>query len=922
MVLTDNDFSGGRERRVMNRPHTSPQSPALTKFLRLVVYTAIAMLTIFQSTSSADAKNYFKSADYYSEGQELAGRWHGKGAARLGLWGAIEEKDWDALCDNQHPATGQTLTARRKRDRRVGYDFTFSVPKSVSLLYGLTGDERVLEAFRESVNETMGEIEREMKTRVRKGGQDKDRITGEMVWGEYVHFTSRPVDGIPDPQLHAHCFVFNGTFDEKEGRWKAGQFADIKRDGKYWEAKCHSRVAWRMANLGLGIAREKKGWQIDGFSRATLDNFSRRTALIEKKAADLGITDPAEKASLGGKTREKKQKHLSMKELRREWQSRLTDAENADFARVRDQIEARSIPENIRGVEDAAALAVDHCFERKSVVPERALQAEALKRSVGAAGPDTVEDAVRRQDVIVGLKDGRRMASTRKVLEEEQAMIDFARQGRGACEPLGNGPHEFNRDWLNGEQRKAVEHVLDSRNRVIVIKGAAGTGKTTMMQEAVQAIESHGRKVFVFAPSASASRDVLRNEAGFAEADTVAMLLNDSKMQERVRGQVIWIDEAGLMGTKTMAQVFALADRAEARVILQGDRKQHGSVERGDALRLLETDAGLVPAEIKDIRRQKGAYKQVIKALSDGQTEVGFNQLDQLGWINEFDDEGRYSAIAGDYVKVVNGGESALVVAPTHAEIERVTKEIRTELRKQKDLKGEEKTFTVFVNANLTEAERRDPVSYSRGHTLVFHQNAQGYGKGRRIEVGKGELPLKFADRFTVFRSKELLLSRGDKIRITHNGKTLDGKHRLNNGAIFTVKNFTEAGNIRLTNGWTIDRDFGHLAHGYAVTSHQSQSKTVDHVLVAESSHSFAAASQEQWYVSLSRGRKRATVYTDNKEALLDAVKHSDDRLTATELVSGREYREHVLAVQRMEQAREREAGRDGRDREGMTYER
>ena len=82
------------------------------------------------------------------------------------------------------------------------------MPKSVSLLYAMTRDERILDAFRDSVDATMQDIEAEMATRVRKGGKNEERKTGNMVWGEFIHFTSRPVDGVPDPHLHAHCFVF------------------------------------------------------------------------------------------------------------------------------------------------------------------------------------------------------------------------------------------------------------------------------------------------------------------------------------------------------------------------------------------------------------------------------------------------------------------------------------------------------------------------------------------------------------------------------------------------------------------------------------------------------------------------------------------------------------------------------------------
>src|SRR5580658_6415351 len=194
------------------------------------------MLRITPSTSAAGAKKYFTESltrsDYYIDGQEVVGKWGGKAAERLGLQGEVDAKSYFSLCDNLHPETGEQLTPRNKDNRRVGFDFTFSAPKSVSVLYELSGDGRILDAFRASAKETMEEIEREMKTRVRVGGGDHDRETGNMAWAEFLHFTARPVDGKPDPHLHAHFYAFNLTHDEVEGRWKAGQFGDLKRDGQ------------------------------------------------------------------------------------------------------------------------------------------------------------------------------------------------------------------------------------------------------------------------------------------------------------------------------------------------------------------------------------------------------------------------------------------------------------------------------------------------------------------------------------------------------------------------------------------------------------------------------------------------------------------------------------------------------------------
>ena len=339
-----------------------------------------------------------------------------------------------------------------------------------------------------------------------------------------------------------------------------------------------------------------------------------------------------------------------------------------------------------------------------------------------------------------------------------------------------------------------------------------------------------------------------------------------------------------------MAQLFDLAKRLDARLVLSGDRRQHGSVERGAALLLLEEEAGLAPAEITEIQRQeKAEYKRAVKALSEGDVRTGFKELSRLGWIREVPTAERYQVLAHDYVQSVERGKTALVIAPTHREGEWVTAEIRSGLEQAGRLRGEEHTVPKLTNANLTEAERADAVNYSPGDVLAFHQNAKGYTKGDRVVAGDTPLPLDQAARFQVFRQGELTVRPGEVLRVTRNGSTADGKHRLNNGALVTVRGFDKAGNLVLTNGWTVSREFGHLDYGYVVTSYASQGKTVQRVLIAQGAESLPAASREQFYVSVSRGREQATIYTDDKVELLEAVSRSDERITATDLVGQRE---------------------------------
>ena len=186
-----------------------------------------------------------------------------------------------------------------------------------------------------AVDETMREIEAEMKTRVRKDGQDTDRTTGNMVWAEFIHTTSRPVDGVPDPQLHAHVFVFNTTWDEEEHRWKAGQFRELKRDAPYFQAAFRVRLAGKLQELGFGIERKRDDFEIAGIPADVLKRFSRRTALIEKEAEERGITDPETQGGTRGRDpREERAPLWDGRAYARNGTRRLTDRERQTLTAV------------------------------------------------------------------------------------------------------------------------------------------------------------------------------------------------------------------------------------------------------------------------------------------------------------------------------------------------------------------------------------------------------------------------------------------------------------------------------------------------------------------------------------------------------------------------------------------------------------
>lgn len=880
------------------------------------------MLFITPTSDARGAKDYFTRAlsqpDYYvRDAQELAGQWHGLGAELLGLSGEVKQEDFFALCDNRNPVTGDQLTPRTKEGRRVLYDFTFDTPKAVSLAYEVGGDERILDAFRASVQDTMGEMEADMQARVRTGGMDADRRTANMVWGEFVHKTARPVDGVPDPQLHCHAVVFNATYDGTEDRWKAAQFGNLVRDKLYYQSAFHARLAERMAEMGYGIERDGNSFTLAGIDRSTIEKFSRRTSLIEDEAERLGIDDAKRKGELGRRTRESKAEGESMDALRDVWNARLTDDER------RALVEARGSKANTTDTAtDGMDFALAHSFERASVITEKKLVAEALMQSVGAASVQDVWQQAKRADILRKDADGQRFVTTRDVYREELAMVSFARDGRGQHRKLGGTRTPELDPMLSQEQRDAAFLILNSRDTVTGLKGGAGTGKTRMMQATVKAIEEGGKQVFAFAPSAKASRGVLREE-GFASADTVERLLTDDKLRKEVHGQVLWIDEAGLLSTRDMKRVFDLARDEQCRVVLSGDSAQHGSVIRGDALRLLQSEAGMQFAQLKTIRRQtQEEYREAVREISEGdarsrdgrtQLEAGVDRLDRMGAIVEATGDDRYRTLAADYAEATaqlgrdGKAKTALVVSPTHAEGGRTAAAIRMELKQQGRLGKTEREFSSLRPLNLTEAQRGQAGNYEPGEVIRFHQNAKGFTRGERVTVtgadamsvrvarAGGEaavLPLKDAAKFQVYREEQLKLAQGDRLRITLNGFTREvmkagkpAKSRLDNGDVFDVAGFTRGGDIRLVNGFVVPKDYGGITQGYVVTSHASQGATVDKVLIALGSESLAAANRQQFYVSVSRGREAVKLYTDDKAAMLEGVKADASRLSATELL-------------------------------------
>jgi conjugative relaxase-like TrwC/TraI family protein len=869
------------------------------------------MLRMKAVQSVKRAEDYYTKSDggYYVGDNDLRRRWGGRGAALLGLEGQPGFEEFKRLIRGCDPHTGKQLTAKLVDHRVPAWDVTASMPKGVTTLLE-RGDERIHDALWQSVEEAMGMLEDYATTRVRVGGQQADRRTSNLVWYGVEHAETRPTvdDNMPDWDRHIHVVVANLTWDQVEEKWKAVKYRPIMDRRKYFDRCFDTILAGKLADLGYELETKWKAdgkyhtWDVKSVPETLIAKFSRRTREVDQKEKEIlkdmkdDLGHAPEKLSavvrdkLGATSRRQKREDLSLEELRAYWNSRVTGDEADAISETTRRARQRANPPKSNRAEKAIGFAMRHEFEQRSVVPWEELAATAMEQSMGAASLDDLLREALRQDLIMRMRDGSLQCTTKELQREEDGIIQFAAAGLGTLRPVGVSD-ELTRSLgkgksLNDGQWEAVSGLLRSANRVSMVQGPAGAGKTEMLRKLDEGMRLAGQDVTYLGTSAP-SVEVLK-EGGF-DANTLARFLLDDTMQAEAvaRGGLVVLDETSLLGHKDAVRLIDVARRNNLRLIFIGDPLQHSAVPRGAFMRLLSDYAGVRPFRLTQIMRQQNPeYLSAAKLLSQGKAVDGFDALDGLGWVRELGDDERYTAIASDYFQAVTEKKSVLVVSPTHRESAIITDAIRAKLRSAKLLGEAEKEFTRLVQVNASEAERERAEIYQAGDVLVFHNNARGHKKGERMIVAdQARVPVSEAAKFSVYRPEKIRLASGDVIRFTGTVKTKDGKHKLTNGMAKTVAGFTEGGDIRLDNGWLVSKDAGLFRSGFVETSFGSQGRTVQRVILGMSSSSLAATNTEQLYVSASRAKEWLRLYTDSKADVREAVQQSSQKLAAVDLV-------------------------------------
>jgi ATP-dependent exoDNAse (exonuclease V) alpha subunit len=379
--------------------------------------------------------------------------------------------------------------------------------------------------------------------------------------------------------------------------------------------------------------------------------------------------------------------------------------------------------------------------------------------------------------------------------------------------------------------------ILASRDQVTALEGAAGAGKTTSLSAVRQAAEREGYAVEGFAPTSRAAQKLA--EAGI-QSSTLQRHLAQGEDQGDGQKRVYVLDESSLASTKQMNE-FLHRLKANDRVLLVGDTRQHQAVEAGTPYQQLQ-EAGIQTARLDEIVRQKDpALKEVVEQLSRGNVREAIEKLDVQGRVHEIPDRGeRLKEIAKEYSKQPEG---TLVVSPDNQSRMEINRMIHAEMQKTGQVDHGERNVRVLVaRQEITGADRQWAEQYTRGDVVRYTKgsNTHGieageYARVERVNAKENVVTVekqsgehvsydpRRLQGVTLYRETERSLAQGDRVQFTAPNR----ERHIANRELGSIEKIDESGNLqlRLDSGREVAfniKENPHLDYGYAVTSHSS----------------------------------------------------------------------------------------------------
>ena len=765
--------------------------------------------------------------DYYLNGGEPPGLWHGRGAQELGLSGVVEGEALIRLFAGFHPHDDRSLIQQQKyqeREHRPGWDLTFSAPKSVSVLWSQAdydARQAIQNAHLKAVQAALDYLEGEVAI-TRRGRGGHERLGARLVIATFEHHTSRA----QDPQLHTHALVLNVCTDERGG-------SGTVESRPLYQAKMTAGAVYRAElsaqleqGLGLTSQRHANLFEIEGVPKALITEFSKRRAAIEKVLAEKGYSTAAAASMAALSTRENKG-HIAQEELLARWQE-IGAQHGWSREEAKELLAAAQAPVRNEAAEmkEALRIAGERATQGQSTFSGREftcyLAEECQGRGLGAEQLRAAKESYLAQSAeIVRLgrqgsqgKEGREMLyTTRDMMDEEKALLQGVDRSKNVMQPGVSSPTVegviATRQSFAEEQATALRHVTQEGSRIRVVSGMAGTGKTTFLHAARMAWELDGFEIHGAALNGQAAKG-LEQGTGITSGTLHSMLWNLENGRLKLHEKsVLVIDEAAMVGTRQMRRVVEATERAGARLVIVGDARQLQPIEAGGPFLEIEKRVGSV--ELVEIKRQREAWaRDAVKNFADGKAGQGLKAYAERGLVSIAEDRrGAMEALVGAWKE--NGvyhPQEQLILAGTRLEAAILNRMAQDE-RRGAGLLSEGQVAIPDTNETLAGGDR-----------ILFTRNSGLYG------VKNGD--------------------RGDVIEVDAEKGTLAA--RLDSGEL-----------VRLSLA-----DYGHVRPGYAMTTHKGQGATTENAYILAGG---SMQDREISYVQASRSRGETRIFTDVEEA-------------------------------------------------------
>ena len=744
----------------------------------------VVMLSLYPLKNAKEAGQYYLEQDnyYLSEKDPLEiSYWQGKGAALLGLSGAVKSEEFLNLLEGKLPngdVLGIILNKEGKRQHRPGTDLTFSAPKSVSLI-GLVGrDERLIKAHEEAVKLTIAHIEKlAAEARLTVNGETIYEKTGNLAAALFLHTTSRSFDA----NLHSHAIILNAT-QRSDGLWRA--LSSRRKDDKehlyngfrefiyenqhYLGLFYNATLAKQTTELGFDIEiKDKYGnFEIKGLSKEYIEASSTRRNEIKEQQQKLGLNSAKSAEIANHETRQPKVA-IDQESLRALWDD-TAKQHQVDFKALINASKQQGtgttttlqeLPTCGNAIE-AVNDALSHLSRFRIKVSHADLVRMAFVFGSGLIAHGDIEhtiDNMLKTQTLLGEKY--QTYTSRTLLKKEEDFIQFIKKENG----LLAKKFVLDKSGVSAD-------IFKNKSQIQVVDVKNFGAEKQLIQELVKDAEHNNLNLYVLSQSKHQcdflKNDVKRDTSSFVKwfkslfADDMVHTVSsfahkyqrtlDERFSKKDRDDLIVVHDAQKLAFEDIEQLVSLASASNSKLILLNHQQSLDGYKAGSPIKILK-ETGIKP-------HLHLGNAHLLKA------EIIETHSPQEKAIQQF--------VANNNVK----DQKDVIVATSKKEQDELTHAIRQALKAQGQLANDETNVSVRSTNQLSRPQKKHLRFYREGDLLVFNaftKQEQSFSVVSKEEGAlklineKGQLSdfsIKEIDTFEVYQNKTLALARGDKI--------------------------------------------------------------------------------------------------------------------------------------------------------------